>query len=115
MNNYIEICTWTGYSYEEMNVRFADDKLDRLETELRYNAGFSPAVVKAFRMRMQQIRAAVDERDLRSQKSLHFEKLEGTRQHQHSMRLNKQYRLIVELEGRSHRKVVAIIGIEDYH
>ncbi|TAK30624.1 MAG: plasmid maintenance system killer protein [Chloroflexota bacterium] len=98
-----------------MDVRFEDDRFDKLETDLTYTAGFAPAIESAFRKRMQQIRAAVDERDLRNVKSLRFEKLKGTRQHQHSMRLNDQYRLIVELEGRSSCKVVAIIGIEDYH
>ena len=48
-------------------------------------------------------------------KSLHFEKLKGDRTHQHSMRLNKQWRLIIELEGVAPNKLVAVISIEDYH
>jgi proteic killer suppression protein len=45
-----------------MDVSFQDPSLDRLETDPSFNAGFGDAVVKAFRKRMQQIRAASDER-----------------------------------------------------
>ena len=98
-----------------MEVCFANDDLDRLESDPTYTAGFSGAIVKAFRKRMQQIRAAVDERDFYALKSLHFEKLAGARQHQHSMRLNEQYRLVIELEGHGSRKALRVVGIEDYH
>lgn len=102
-----------------MDVIYADDNLDNLETEAEATAGFSQPIVKAFRKRMQQIRAALDERDFYKLKSLRFEKLKGPRKHQHSMRLNDQYRLIVELikenPGTQSEKAIKIIGIEDYH
>jgi toxin HigB-1 len=41
--------------------------------------------------------------------------LEGKRAHQRSMRVTKQWRLIVELTGEAPKKVVRVIGIEDYH
>ena len=96
-------------------MRFKDDRLDRLETDAGYDAGFAQAVVKAFRSRMQMIRNAVDERAFRGMRSLNFEKLKGARSHQQSMRLNDQWRLIVELEGEGRTKVVVVVGIEDYH
>jgi len=98
-----------------MEIEFADAALEELEANPTYTAGLSQALVKVFRKRMQQIRAAVDERDFYALKSLHFEKLSAARRHQHSMRLNDQYRLIVELQGEGSNKVVRIIGIEDYH
>lgn len=98
-----------------MDVRFKDPKLDRLETDARYDAGFSQAIVTAYRNRMQVIRAAPDERVFYNLKSLHFEKLKGNRSSQHSMRLNKQWRLIIEFEGVAPNKLVAVISIEDYH
>jgi len=98
-----------------MDVKFSDDNLDTLETDLTATGAFSQAIVKAFRRRMQQIRAAVDERDFYNLKSLHFEKLSGKRQDEHSMRLNDQYRLIIRLEGVAPNKTVRIIEIEDYH
>jgi plasmid maintenance system killer protein len=63
---------------------------------------------------VQVIDNATDERDLYAMKSLHFEKLQG-REPQRSMRLNRQWRVIVELEESGARKKVRIIGIEDYH
>lgn len=98
-----------------MEVRFQDERLDRLEIDPGYDAGFPQAAVTAFRKRMQLIRQAPDERDFHALKSLHFEKLKGKRAHQHSMRLNQQWRLVIEFEGVAPNKVVAVISIEDYH
>jgi len=98
-----------------VEVRFKDDRLDRLETDASYDAGYSQVVVRAFRARMQFIRGAIDERALYGLRSLRFEKLKGARKHQHSMRLNDQWRLIVELEGVGRGKVVIVVSIEDYH
>jgi proteic killer suppression protein len=98
-----------------MEVEFGDDDLDRLETDARFTAGLAAGVVSAYRKRMQMIRSAPDERDFYQLKSLHFEKLKGNRSHQNSMRLNAQFRLIVELRGKGTDKVVYVVGIEDYH
>jgi proteic killer suppression protein len=102
-----------------VDVIFADENLSYLESDAEFTAGFSQALVKAFRRRMQQIRAAVDERDFFQLKSLRFEKLRGKRKHQYSMRLNDQYRLIIELKDANHgtqgKKAIKIVSIEDYH
>ena len=98
-----------------MDVEFANKDLDRLETDPNFNAGFAPGIVKAFRKRMQVIRAAVDKRDFYNMKSLHYEKLKGNRTHQHSMRLNKQWRLILEFKQTAPNKTVVVVNIEDYH
>ena len=97
-----------------MEVRFADSKLQRLETELNYRAGFSKDIVQSFRKRMAMIRAAVDERAFYGMKSLHYEKLKGNRSHQRSMRLNDQFRLILEIRTVGNRSVF-VVSIEDYH
>ena len=91
-----------------------DETLKRLYVEPRFTAGYSPAIVKAFRKRIQFIRGAQDERDLYAWKSLHFEKLQG-REPERSIRLNSQWRLIVELAGEADRKTIRILGVEDYH
>ena len=98
-----------------MEVEFADENLDRLETDLQFKGGFDQDAIRGFRKVMQVIRAATDERDFYAMKSLHFEKLEGKREHQRSMRLTKKWRLIVELTGDAPNKVVKVAGIEDYH
>jgi toxin HigB-1 len=61
------------------------------------------------------IAAAPDERDLRALKSLHFEKLSGGRRGQHSVRLNKQFRLTFEFDEDQHGKLLLILAIGDYH
>lgn len=98
-----------------MEVQFKDDDLDKLETDSNFSGGYSQAVVSAFRKRMQIIRAAPDERNFYGLRSLHFEKLKGDRSHQHSMRLNDQWRLIIEFDKEKNPKTVIVIRIEDYH
>ncbi len=97
-----------------MLVRHADKKLARLETEISYSAGFDRKLVRSFRKLMQLIRSAVDERAFYAMKSLHYEKLKGDRSHQRSMRLNQQFRLVLQIE-QVQEKVVVIISLEDYH
>src|SRR5438132_13785583 len=98
-----------------MDVAFKDKSLDQLETDPSFSGGFGDAVVKAYRKRMQQIHAATDERTFYALRSLHFEKLKGDREGQFSIRLNDQWRLIIELHGEAPRKVVYVVEITDYH
>jgi proteic killer suppression protein len=98
-----------------MDVTFADSSMDRLEADATFSAGFGDGLVKAYRKAMQHIRAASDERTFYSRRAFSFEKLLGRRDGQYSMRLNDQWRLIVELHGSSPNKVVHIIEITDYH
>lgn len=98
-----------------MEVSFADDGLEQIYTKASADSGFVPGLATAYRKRIQFILGAKDERDLVAWKSLRFEKLKGKRQHQYSLRLNDQYRLIIEFEGKASDKVVVIMGIEDYH
>ena len=64
---------------------------------------------------MTLIDSAPDERTLYDLKSLHFEKLKGKRKHERSLRLNKQWRLIVEVLKDSEGNYLLIKDIEDYH
>ena len=98
-----------------METEFIDDDLDRLETDIAFTADYAKDIVKAFRKRMQAIRAAIDERDLRAVKGNHFEKMRGNRAHQHSLRLNDKWRLIVEIKSGNPKNTIVIVGIEDYH
>ena len=98
-----------------LEVRFKDASLDGLESDRSAGGGYPPGMVKAFRKRMQFIRAAADERAFYEWKSLRLEKLKGDRSYQHSMRLDDQWRLIVELKDQEANKTIVIIGIEDYH
>lgn len=98
-----------------MDVEFDDDELDRLETDGQFTAGYSQEIVRAYRKRMQQIRGFRDERDFYALKSLHFERLKGDREGLSSIRLNSQWRLILEIRGNHPCKLVGIVEIVDYH
>src|ERR1700735_808824 len=97
-----------------METEFDDPILEQLYTDEAFTAGFSKKIVKAFRKRIQAIISANDERDLYNVKGNHFEKLQGKRQHQRSLRLNDKMRLIVEIRQGNPKNTI-IIGIEDYH
>ncbi len=98
-----------------MELRFADEELQRLYTDPKFTAKLPQGVVKAFRDLVRYIQQAVDERDFYNMKSLHYEKLKGGNGRNHSMRLNDQYRLLMEVDGRSQKKTVVILKVEDYH
>src|ERR1700761_7353380 len=98
-----------------MEVTFKDSSLDKLETDAKFSGGFGDGIVKAYRKAVQHIRAASDERTLYSRRSFKFEKLKGDREGQYSLRLNDQWRLIVELKDGDPQKTVHVIEIVDYH
>lgn len=98
-----------------MDVEFNSSDYQRLEVDGAYMAGFPSSVVTMYRKRMQAIRSAPDERVFYALRSLHFEKLKGDRNGQYSMRLNDQWRLILEFKTKGGNKVMVIAGIEDYH
>jgi proteic killer suppression protein len=98
-----------------MEIEFNDESLDLLETDAKFNAGYAREIVKAYRKRIQAIRAAHDERDLYAVKGNHFEKLKGDRSHQHSLRLNDKWRLIVEIKSGNPKNSIVVIAVEDYH
>lgn len=98
-----------------MNFDFADEDLKRLFCDPDCKSRWSREIVKAFRKRIQFIKVAIDERDFYGMKSLHFEKLEGKRSHQKSMRLNDQVRLVMHVKTENEKKTIIIDSIEDYH
>lgn len=98
-----------------VEVRFEDADLEEVEIDPTATAGHPPAIVKAFRKRIQFIRAAEDERAFYALKSLHYEKLKGDREGQRSMKLNDRWRLILRIEDSEKGKAVVVVEIADYH
>lgn len=100
-----------------MRFEFKDKKIEALYTEEKGAEKYSEAVVEAFFEVMSIIGAAEDERDLYAFKGLRFEKLEGERgkRGERSLRLNKQWRLVVSIKQDKDGKLIWIIDIEDYH
>ena len=87
--------------------------MERMESERR-SGSYSLAVVRAFLKCMDLIRAAPSTQSLRGFKSRRLEKLRGSRSHQYSMRLNDQWRLILEIED-GDEPTATVIEIDDYH
>lgn len=98
-----------------MEIIFENDSLKKLEEDVTYDADFERAVVRSYRMRIQFIRSAQDERDFYSMKSLHYEKLIGDLQGYYSMRLNKQWRLLLKIRKENSGNLVVVVSIRDYH
>ena len=98
-----------------MRFRFQTRKLRRLYEEEYGARKYPEQVVDAFFDVLAVIDSALDERDLYALKSLHYEKLKGARRGQRSLRLNEQFRLIVEWGEDEAGKHLVIVAIEDYH
>ena len=98
-----------------METEFATQELYDLYFNAKFNAGYGREIVKAYRKRVQFIKAANDERDLQAIRGNRFEKLKGRRAHQWSLRLNDKMRLIIEIKEGSSKNKILVIGIEDYH
>jgi toxin HigB-1 len=99
-----------------MEVEFEDEDLRHLYEDATFRLkGIGPDLAKAFRKVVGLVVSAQDERDLRAMRSLRFEKLEGKRQGQCSLRLNQQWRLIVRIVDQKNGNLVMVIDIVDYH
>lgn len=99
-----------------MLVEFEDDDLRQLYEDSEFNlSDFGPNLVRAFRKVLGLVQSARDERDLRAMRSLHFEKLQGKRADQYSMRLYRGWRLVFRLESKQEGKSVIVVGVVDYH
>lgn len=98
-----------------MLYEFDDPDLERLATDPTFTGGHSPAVVKGFRKVIGFVKGVLDERALYAMRGLNFHPLERDREGQHSLKINDQWRLIVELRGEAPKKRIGVIEIVDYH
>ena len=98
-----------------MRFKFASKRLQEMYTEEKYVHKYPAGVVEAFFDVMSVIDSAASERDLYALKSLRFERLSGNRKGQSSLRLNKQYRLIVVVAEDDEGRYVEVKEIVDYH
>lgn len=98
-----------------MKVEFRDRRLALIRTDRAADTRLPVSVIKSCREKLIVLEAAPDERTLRNWKSLHYEKLGGDRDGERSIRLNKQWRLVFQLDGDSIPPTIIILGVEDYH
>lgn len=96
-------------------MRFAFASAALIELYTRGRRRYHPDLLKAFRRVVDMIAAAPDERTLYGLRGLRLEKLRGGRAHQYSVRLNDQFRLILEMDRDEQGTYVTIVEIVDYH
>jgi proteic killer suppression protein len=89
-------------------MEYGDEATRRLHQDgISYGKGFDKQAV----MRLNRIKAAVDQRDLSALKGNRFEKLKGDRAGTYAMRINDQWRITFRIENNRALDVT----IEDYH
>lgn len=110
------MCTLPKDEVERLRVVFEDPGLQRLDEDV----SFAPErwgvdLVKAYRRKIQTLRAATDERDLYAMRSLHLGQLKGDRAGTLSIRLNDQSGLIVKFRTDNDGRKVIVVEMVDCH
>ena len=98
-----------------MEIEYKNPELKQMACNPNNYRGTWSYLVRAFLKRINMMKQAVDRRDLYKMRSNRLEKLKGNRQHQHSLWLNDQYRLIIQFKQKQGREIISVIKIEDYH
>ena len=99
-----------------MRIRFEDDDLRRLHEEHDFVLPrLGPEVTRAFRKRVAYLEEAESEADLRHYKALHYEKLRGSRSGQRSIRLNRQWRLILRVEADADGRLLIVVEVVNHY
>lgn len=98
-----------------MRIRFDDKKLEELVTIPNVKTRLDHSLVRAYRKRIQLIRAMRDETDLYGFPGLKPHRLAGKRKGQSAVRINDQYRLLYKLERDEAGTVFVVREITDYH
>lgn len=98
-----------------MRYEFKDKKLQALYTQEKGAEKYDEGVVDAFFNLIARIDAATSEQDLRNLKSRRLEKLTGDRKGLYSMRLNKQWRLILKIVESKADKYIEILEISKHY
>lgn len=98
-----------------MRFRFRDKSLELLYTKGEGARAFPKEVVNAFLRRVRHIEAAKDEADLRVPPSVHYERLKGRYKGKESMRLNREWRLIISVVEDKQGKYILIHEINNHY
>ena len=98
-----------------MRFKFKDKDMELLYTRGEGAAKFPKDVVNAFLLRVRHIDAAKDERDLRVPPSVHYERLKGKYAGKSSMRLNREWRLIISVEDDDQGKCILVHEITNHY
>lgn len=88
-----------------MDIRFSETKLDRMESESAFTAGLSPAVLSAYRGRIQALRAAPQEQALLQLQSFEFR---GRGHGKHALRVTDDWDLHVAFEDANGARIAVV-------
>ena len=97
-----------------MEVRFAHPILASIESDEPPLDRYPVPVIKSARRRINFLRAATGERDLRNWQSLYYEELIGDREGQQSIHLNETWRLIFCMEENEGHPVITLLEIGNH-
>ena len=98
-----------------MDVEFKDPHLRLLLTDQAADTGLPIAIIHSARKKIYFLESAPDEKTLRQWKSLHYEKLQGDREGQRSIRVNLQWRIIFVLDGDRDPPKITILEIGNHY
>lgn len=101
-----------------MNLVIEDDYLEELIKTNSNPEGkrkYPVAVENKFLFRIGQIQAAINENDLRNNRTLHFEKLKGNRKETYSIGVKDGWRIIFRLEGNGLIKIMHIEELSNHY
>lgn len=96
-----------------MKYHFSNKKLEQLYTTGRSKKyKLDKNIIKDFIWLVGVIDAAKDIHDFWNQPALNFEKLEGF-QKRYSFRINRKYRLEVDIDWENEEQTIGIVGIDE--
>ena len=99
-----------------MKIIYRDSTLQRLAEDPYYKPKkWSSEVIKTYQKKILIISSATSELDIRAIKSLHLEKLQGDRRETYSIRINRQFRLIISFEIDNDGQYVAILELTNHY
>ncbi|MDN6706345.1 type II toxin-antitoxin system RelE/ParE family toxin [Corynebacterium glyciniphilum] len=99
-----------------MRIEYADDTLRRAAEERGFlPKQWGPELLKAYRKKVGFLAQANDDRDLYNYKALHLEKLSGDRRGTSSVRLNSQFRLILNFRTDPTGRTVIVLDVTNHY
>lgn len=98
-----------------MDIEFKGRRLERLAYDPKESGGLPPQIVSKYREVLNYFGFIQNRQSIRNWKGLRLEKLKGDRKGKWSVKLNEQWRLIVEFGGEDRNETVIVVSIEDYH
>ena len=99
-----------------MEVRYDDADLQRLATDVDFHMPrYGRDLERSFRKAIGLLESSSSQSELRNFRGLRLELLKGDLKGLHSVRLNQQWRLIIEFRTNAQHQEMLVIKIVDYH